>query len=108
MHLNYLEALGLTRLEATLPDFLRRQRWFGGTARYLTVKRILDEISMSSANTASVLLLIDVAYRDGGHDTYVVPVTTAFGEDAVRIARDVPRAVLLHLTPDEAGGGGPG
>ena len=101
MNPSFLQGMTRTRVEATLPEFLKRQRWFGGKARDLTAAHIVDAIPISSPETDTVLLLIDVTYGDGGQDTYVLPVTSAFGEEAVRISHDIPRAVLSRLTADE-------
>lgn len=103
MYLKFLQGVTRTRVEATLPDFLKRQRWFGGKARGLAAAQIADTIPILSSETDTVLLLIDVTYGDGGQDTYVLPVSLAFGEDAGRISHENPRAVLSHLTADETG-----
>src|SRR6187551_3442365 len=97
MSLNVLEGVARTRLEAQLPDLLKAQRWFGGKARDVASVQITDRIMMPSAPPDMVLLIVDVAYADGGHEHYALPITVAFGREAEHIVQEMPRAVLVHL-----------
>ena len=101
MPLKSLKGTARTRFEAQLPDLLAAQRWFGGKARSLTAARIVERIPIPSEERDAVLVLIDVAYEDGDRETYVLPVASAFGEDARRISQEMPRAVLARLAADE-------
>jgi trehalose synthase-fused probable maltokinase len=105
---NFLEGSTRTRFEARLPALLKGQRWFGGKARDPTAARIVDAISIPSQHQDTALLLVDLAYRDGGHETYVLLIASAAGEDADRISRDMPRAVLSHSVAEEMGGSSTG
>lgn len=84
-------------IEAALPSILSRQRWFGGKARTMLSARIFDAVPIPSEAPAAVMLLVEVAYPEDMHETYVLPVAAAFGQDAARIEREWPRAVLMHL-----------
>ena len=97
MSLNVLEGVARTRLEAQLPDLLKAQRWFGGKARDVASVQIIDRIMMPSAPPDMVFLIVDVAYADGGHEHYVLPIAVAFGREAEHIVHEMPRAVLVHL-----------
>jgi trehalose synthase-fused probable maltokinase len=101
---NFLEGSARTRFEAQLPALLKGQRWFGGKARELTTARISDTISIPSQHEQTVLLLIDVTYRDAGHETYVLLIAAAVGEAADSISKDMPRAVLCRSADDDAEG----
>jgi trehalose synthase-fused probable maltokinase len=90
-----------THFEATLPGFLKAQRWFGGKARTVAGVQVADRIPIPAQDTDIMLLLIDVVYQDGGHETYVLPVASAFGEEAGRILRETPRAVLSRVAADD-------
>jgi trehalose synthase-fused probable maltokinase len=98
-----LEGEAKVRLEAALPDLLRRQRWFGGKARVLAAAAVRDAIPITAGATRALLLLCEVAYRDTGCETYVLPVAEAIGEEADTIARASPQAVLARLTARVAG-----
>jgi maltose alpha-D-glucosyltransferase / alpha-amylase len=101
MPLNSLKGTARIRFTAQLPDLLAAQRWFGGKARRLSAARIIERIPMPSEHGDAVLLLIDVSYEDDGRETYVLPVASAFGENARRISQEMPRAVLTRLAADE-------
>lgn len=90
------EGAAVEDLEDALPAVLRTRRWFGGKARDIAGIQIIDSILMPSDSTARVLL-IRVAYTDGGIETYNLPVAAAFGEEADRIRRDCPQAVIAPL-----------
>jgi trehalose synthase-fused probable maltokinase len=79
-----------------LPDILLTRRWFGGKARRIEEARILDAIPIPSDSTA-VFLLIRVTYGDAGMEIYTLPVAAAFGEEAQRIRRESPSAVITPL-----------
>jgi trehalose synthase-fused probable maltokinase len=79
-----------------LADILQTRRWFGGKARRIKEVRILDCIPIP-ADSTQTLLLIRVEYGDAGTETYTLPVTAAFGEEAERIRRDFPTAVIAPL-----------
>src|SRR5579864_3971375 len=80
----------------TLADILQTRRWFGGKARRIKEIGILDSIPIP-ADSTQILLLIRVEYGDAGTETYTLPVTAAFGEEAERIRRKFPTAVIAPL-----------
>jgi maltose alpha-D-glucosyltransferase / alpha-amylase len=91
------------RLEAALPELLARQRWFGGKARVITATQIIEAISMPSDEPQAIILFIDVTYQEGARDTYVLPVTAAFGAEADALARLLPHIVLLPVVLHRGG-----
>ena len=101
MPLKFLEGVTRTRFEATLPDLLKAQRWFGGKAREVAATQIVDRIPIPAEHMEFLLLFLYVTYRDGGGETYALPLAFAFGEEARRISRDMPRAVLSSLAADD-------
>lgn len=101
MPLKFLEGVTRTRFEAALPDLLKAQRWFGGKAREVAATQIVDRIAIPVEHMEILLLLLYVTYRDGGGETYALPLASAFGEDARRISRDMPRAVLSYLAAND-------
>jgi len=80
-------------LMKALPDILQARRWFGGKARRIEKVDILDCVAIPS-NSLSVLLLIGVEYEHAATETYTLPVTAAFEEEAERILREIPHAVI--------------
>jgi maltose alpha-D-glucosyltransferase/alpha-amylase len=71
--LSYVPELSLSpaELEGTLPSYLRAQRWFGGRSRYVTEARVVDSVPLAEA----VVQMVEVRYREGDPETYVLPLT---------------------------------
>jgi trehalose synthase-fused probable maltokinase len=79
----------------TLSNILRTRRWFGGKARRIEAVRIVESIAIPSGSTTTMLLLIRVEYGGGDVETYTLPVTAAFGDEAERIRQECPEAVYV-------------
>ena len=88
-----LEGDAAADLMRVLPDILQTRRWFGGKARRIAEVRIVDSIAVPS-DSSSILLLLCVEYQNAETETYCLPVTAVFGEDAERVQREIPRAVI--------------
>jgi maltose alpha-D-glucosyltransferase/alpha-amylase len=67
-------------LPAQLPDYLNKQRWFGGKARQIRGTEIADVISVPGG--PALLLIVRVAYAAGSEETYAVPMVVALEGDA--------------------------
>jgi len=91
------EGQGKANLETVLPNVLRARRWFGGKARVIQSVRIVEVVPIPARSTSTKLLFIRVEYREGNPETYTLPVTAAFGEEAAQIQRDLPQAVVAPL-----------
>src|SRR5207245_10600869 len=59
-------------LEALLPDYLRRCRWFGGKARTIQTVEIVEAVPVLHAAPTGSLTLLQVTYTDGEPETYVL------------------------------------
>jgi trehalose synthase-fused probable maltokinase len=90
-------------LTRTLPTVLKTRRWFGGKARSIESVRIVESIAIPCDSTTTMLLLIRVEYGNGTVETYALPVTVAFGEEAEDIQRDFPQAVIELITVQSGG-----
>ena len=60
-------------LEALLPDYLRRCRWFGGKARTIQIVEIVEAVPVLHDAPLGYLTLLQVTYTDGDPETYVLP-----------------------------------
>jgi maltose alpha-D-glucosyltransferase/alpha-amylase len=91
----------LAQLEAALPAWLPRQRWFGAKSRRIQSTRVLDwvDISLSETNEAlpadrpsatrtfpPAIFFIEVTYFDGSPDVYQLPITISTGPDADEVS----------------------
>ncbi|HXH23479.1 MAG TPA: maltose alpha-D-glucosyltransferase [Dehalococcoidia bacterium] len=84
-----------------LSDFLIKQRWFGGKAQGIRSVSVCERTPLRAGDADAVLSLIEVQYSDGGADMYQVPIAAAYGDQAKRVERDWPDAVIARLRGGE-------
>jgi maltose alpha-D-glucosyltransferase/alpha-amylase len=72
-------------LEALLPDYLRRCRWFGGKARLIQAVEIVEALPVPHDAPVGYITLLQVTYTDGEPETYVLPLTFATGERVAQV-----------------------
>jgi maltose alpha-D-glucosyltransferase/alpha-amylase len=98
-----LEGAARYRLESKLlPEYLSKQRWFGGKARHVRSTKIADWVTLANSN--AVFALVGVQYEKGEPDTYFVPLGLAFGKAAEKLQETFPAAIIAPaISP-----GGPG
>jgi len=90
-------------LAKLLLDYIKERRWFRGKARRVQSSEIVDIVPMRSAESVAYFVLIDVHYREGEPETYVLPLTLASAEQTAQIASDYPHAIVAHLRPKSNG-----
>jgi maltose alpha-D-glucosyltransferase/alpha-amylase len=78
--------------EKLLPEFVARQRWFGGKTRRITSATLLDWGSFDQEN--STLALLKLNYDEGAADIYLVPLGLTFGAAALEMQGFPPRRSL--------------
>ncbi|MEO6952687.1 MAG: maltose alpha-D-glucosyltransferase [Polyangia bacterium] len=83
------------RLEAILPDFLSRARWFGGKARSIKRVRLLEPVPIGK--DGAVLTFVEVDYHDGDPDQWVMPLAYLEGEDAAQARQRTPDRAICEL-----------
>jgi maltose alpha-D-glucosyltransferase/alpha-amylase len=81
-----------------LLPFLQRQRWFGAKARAAKAARFADWGLLRRGAQPLFLTLIDVAFEDGSHDRYFLPLAVSPYADARALEERAPHAVLATLT----------
>lgn len=84
------------RLEEFLPGFLGRARWFGGKARAIRSARFLFSLPLPGKTGRGRFGVVAVAYRDGGEEEYLLPLTLALGRETEEI-RGRPEAILAGV-----------
>jgi maltose alpha-D-glucosyltransferase / alpha-amylase len=90
-------------LPAALPQFLIKQRWFGGKARTISSVEVSDIIPFDSDALRSYLILAKVNYTSGPAETYDIPLVRAphgpaqpSGSSSLRVrARNFPEEIVL-------------
>jgi maltose alpha-D-glucosyltransferase/alpha-amylase len=81
-----------------LPDFVRRQRWFGGKGRELRRVRFVDWGPVRRAPTPLFATIVEVDYAGGDRDQYFVPLSMSAGREADQISERYPNAVLGRIS----------
>jgi len=81
-----------------LVPFLQRQRWFGGKARPIAAARFVDWTTLRRGAHPAFLTIVEVQYRDGGRERYVLPLTMAGDADADAVLQQYGTAVLSRIT----------
>ena len=87
-----------------LPAYLRTARWFGGQARTIQRVKVADALPVESDGGTATLLLVEVSYRDGPSDTFLLPVAYAGADKAKRLLEESPRSAIARLKLDGESG----
>jgi maltose alpha-D-glucosyltransferase/alpha-amylase len=80
-----------------LRQFITHQRWFGGKARELAHARFLDWATLRRGTYPAFLTIVEVDYRDGGRERYVLPLSMASGADAAALEQRSPQAIMARI-----------
>ncbi|MGA3172084.1 MAG: maltose alpha-D-glucosyltransferase [Chthoniobacteraceae bacterium] len=83
-----------------LPAYLNACRWFGGKTRSIRNARVAERIPIGEKDAAQIVL-IDLAYFDGGAETYLLPLQIASGPAAAAIERDAPRGIIARFLTEK-------
>ncbi len=88
-----LELAGRQPLEdQLLPEYLPKQRWFGGKSRKIASVSVTDWTELETSSAA--LVLVDVKFETGQPETYFVPLGMRFGAAADELRKASPNAVV--------------
>jgi maltose alpha-D-glucosyltransferase/alpha-amylase len=108
----FLAGHGLAILEASLPDWLPQQRWFGAKTRKVQSVRVIDWVELltsrvtttSSAEPPAVasippaLFFFEIGYGDNLFDVYQVPLAVSTGADAQEVTASYPQTIIATLS----------
>ena len=85
-------------IEAALPAFLAKQRWFSGKARNLRGVTITEVVPIKRDPPTIYLALASLQYADGTPETQVLTLAHAAGDAAAQRRRDMPDTVIMRVT----------
>ena len=94
---------GRTLLANGLLDYAVGRRWFRSKSRARKGGRIADVVALDGAKGSSQLVLLEVDYVEGDPELYVVPLSFVSGEEALRVERDAPGAIVARLRVHDKG-----
>ena len=78
----------------TLPEYLPKQRWFGGKSRQIRKVRVVDWAEFAGA----AMMFLEVSYHDGGAEEYFAPFLIRDGALFDALQDDAFCAALLALS----------
>jgi maltose alpha-D-glucosyltransferase/alpha-amylase len=81
--------------EKLLPEFIARQRWFGGKSRHIASTSVVDWGVFHEQR--SVLALVQMAYAEGEPDFYLLSLSMSFGDAASELQSKRPNAILAPV-----------
>jgi len=86
-----------SRVEAVLPGYLQKSRWFRGKARPVKSAVFGEFLSLHNHGRPWCLSLVQVEYADGDGETYLLPLVRLEGEKAGGVLKDFPLSVIAQL-----------
>jgi maltose alpha-D-glucosyltransferase/alpha-amylase len=111
----FIAGHGLPLLDAALPAWLLRQRWFGAKTRKILKVKVLDWVELPAAIAANTELLpardlpadssippalfyVEVDYGENLCDLYQVPLAFSTGVTAEQVVAERPASVVATMT----------
>jgi maltose alpha-D-glucosyltransferase / alpha-amylase len=94
---------GSSVLARDLPRFLGTRRWFAGKGRQIRSATIEETVQVNSGTPPAFFCFINVHYREGASETYVLPLAYETGEAAFQRQSQTPEAVFLRIQSRESG-----
>lgn len=85
-------------LEALLPDYIRASRWFGGKTRRIASVRLRQVVPIAGGLRRIYLTVAQLSYRDGGQETYLLPL--AYADEAETSEPLFPALVIVRVVDD--------
>jgi len=102
-----LAANGLGQIEAALPAWLPRQRWFGAKSRKIQSARVLSWANLSrNGKKASrldphlispAIFVVEISYFEGAADVYQIPLAISMDTFADEVTTTRPDSVVTTL-----------
>ena len=98
---------GLALLQASLPPWLPRQRFFGAKSRTIRSVDVLDWAAIpllaasatpAASTLGAALFFIQVSYAHGEPDIYQLPLALSSGRDLEAVASTAPNSIIANLT----------
>lgn len=98
-------------LEAALPAWLGRQRWFGAKTRSVANVEVAHWIAIAApgsimpsvdlpaaSSLGDVILLLNLTYEDGSQERYQLPLGYASGAELTSLEASAPDSIVVRLT----------
>jgi maltose alpha-D-glucosyltransferase/alpha-amylase len=83
----------LAPVEKLLPEYIAKQRWFGGKSRSIRSARVASAVPIGDA----VVTIIEITYEDGTTDQYQLPLSFAGPEYRSELLESSPKSILGEI-----------
>ncbi len=80
-----------------LLNYVRKNKWFRRSKNKLRSVTISDFFVIEKEEFNSFLLIINLIYIEGKNEIYVLPLSIATKDEAVKLSNDYPSAVLANI-----------
>ena len=87
-----------------LPEFLRKQRWFGSKSQKILKIIIAETIPIKNRNGYSLVLILKVSYTSGPEEYYHLPLSFLEIEQSSTLLQEKPNFVLLQYQSPKGNG----
>lgn len=91
-----LAGISRDKLEEVLPAYMQCCGWWFERSRATQGVRIVDVVPISRRSLA-YLLFLEISYIEGLSDLYLLPLSLAFGENAERVRKRAPQAIIARF-----------
>jgi maltose alpha-D-glucosyltransferase/alpha-amylase len=89
-----LNESGADLLDTLLPNYIAKQRWFGGKSRTIRSTRITSTLPI---DPTSLIALVEITYADASTDLYQIPLAIAFEAEAATLQASYPNSIIATL-----------
>ncbi|HEY4906809.1 MAG TPA: putative maltokinase [Candidatus Acidoferrum sp.] len=86
-----------TALASQLPEYLLKQRWFGGKARKVASVDVVDTLSIPAGGGNAYIFVVVVHYDDGADEFYAIPLVRSEGAGAEGLKVPIPDGGSMML-----------
>jgi maltose alpha-D-glucosyltransferase/alpha-amylase len=89
----FFQEAKLEPLEKILPEYIARQRWFGGKSRTIRSTRVLSTMPVGEA----VIAIVEIAYGDETRERYQLPLAFATPHLLQDLRESSPKSILGEI-----------
>ncbi|MFP4095924.1 MAG: maltose alpha-D-glucosyltransferase [Cyclobacteriaceae bacterium] len=93
-----LKPKSLANLEAVLPNYLNKCRWFGGKARVIQNVKVVHHSNMPMDKSLGAFVIIEVSYNEGLDELYQLPVSFIAEEFSEFLRRQFPASIIAPIS----------
>jgi len=92
------EPIVLAQLErGALRKYFQNARWFAGKGRSVMNLEIRDQIRLRGTEITTLILIVEVSYKEEDPEIYMMPVVIAGKENMNNILEECPQAVVAEV-----------